>query len=66
MSAARDLVHNAVSQGISDPTAIATWTALPIDRVHTELGRLADLKLVRKDGKKWFPGGAPELSKVWK
>jgi hypothetical protein len=60
VSRQRDLVLAAVRQGVSNPLAIAGWTSVPISRVHTELGRLADAKLIRREGAlNWIPMPEP-------
>jgi hypothetical protein len=55
-----------LQMGISEPMRIAEETGLKLDRVHTELGRMADLKQVRRSGPHcWYPIGPCELERCW-
>lgn len=64
----RQRVEWAIDQGWSDPKAIAIYTTLTLDRVYTELGRLADLKRVVKVSKGCWkrPGDVCLLAATWR
>lgn len=53
MSRERDLVFEAVRRGIASPIVIAEETGVKLGRVHTELGRLKDMRKVRRNGLLW-------------
>jgi predicted transcriptional regulator len=64
----RQRVLWALEQGWSEPRAIAIYTTLKLDRVHTELRRLEDKGIVKQVGKScWKPArDACLLAEVWK
>lgn len=58
-------VFNAVSQGVTDRKAMATWLALDQQAVDNALKRLIDGKRVRREGKAYVVNAAPAIARVW-
>lgn len=59
-------VFDAVSQGVSDESAIAIWLGIDKQAVTNACKRLVDAKRIRKDGRHWKKNTVPLLEEVWR